>query len=62
MSVFFRRSKRDQIDLEIFEMLQTLTDFLEFKQMFLNYKAVGPILLDLSSVRSKCIYYFKCYC
>ena len=46
--LLFCRSKRDQIDLEIFEMLQTLTDFLEFKQMFLNYKAVSPLLLDLS--------------
>ena len=25
-------------------MLQTLTDFLEFKQMFLNYKAVSRLL------------------
>lgn len=33
-------SRKDQIDFDIFEMLQTLTDFLEFKQMFLNYKAM----------------------
>eukprot|EP00794_Sanderia_malayensis_P018556 gene18556-20423_t len=32
-------SRKDQMDLEIFDMLQTLTDFLEFKQMFLDYKA-----------------------
>eukprot|EP00794_Sanderia_malayensis_P019743 gene19743-21681_t len=35
----FFRSRKDQMDLEIFDMLQTLTDFLEFKQMFLDYKA-----------------------
>lgn len=33
-------SRKDQIDLEIFDMLQTLTDFLEFKQMFLDYGAM----------------------
>lgn len=33
-------SRKDQIDFDIFEMLQTMTDFLEFKQMFLNYKAM----------------------
>ncbi|XP_065064481.1 ADP-ribosylation factor-like protein 2-binding protein [Rhopilema esculentum] len=42
-------SRRDQIDLEIFDMLQTMSDFLEFKQMFLNYKAMKEgKMVDLS--------------
>ena len=34
------RSRREELDGEIFELLLTFEDFLEFKQLMLNFKAV----------------------
>ena len=36
----FLRSRHDELDGEIFEILMTFEDFLEFKQLMLSYKAV----------------------
>jgi ADP-ribosylation factor 2-binding protein len=33
-------SRRDELDGEIFEILLTFGDFLEFKQLMLSFKAV----------------------
>ena len=42
------RSRRDEAPEEILDMLFTFTDFLLFKQMFLDYKAVSfPGQLDI---------------
>lgn len=35
------RSHKDEIGEEIFDMLLSFSDFLTFKQMFLDYKAVS---------------------
>ena len=42
-----RRRRHDQIGGDILEMLLSFTDFLAFKQMFLDYKAVS--IANLSS-------------
>lgn len=36
---FFYREKRKNLDGEIFDLLFSLTDFMEFKMMILDYKA-----------------------
>jgi hypothetical protein len=38
---FTFRSRKDQIGGDIFDMLLSFSDFLTFKQMFLDYKAVS---------------------
>ena len=35
------RSRREELDGEIFEILITFEDFLEFKQLMLSYRAVS---------------------
>ena len=35
------RSREGEVGEEIFDLLQSFTDFLMFKQMFLDYKAVS---------------------
>merc|ERR1712150_204467 len=58
MDTFLRQLKerRHDLDGDIFEMLYTLSDFLAFKEMFLEYammkKSVGPDLSGLLSVSS----------
>ena len=39
--LLLHRSRKDEIGEEIFDMLLSFTDFLAFKQMFLDYKAVS---------------------
>uniref|UniRef100_A0A1Q3FSU7 ADP-ribosylation factor-like protein 2-binding protein n=1 Tax=Culex tarsalis TaxID=7177 RepID=A0A1Q3FSU7_CULTA len=39
-------TKRAQLDGEIFELLHTLTDFLKFKEMLLDYKAFKAGVYD----------------
>jgi ADP-ribosylation factor 2-binding protein len=38
---FFFRERKDELDGEIFEMLLTFSDFMTFKEMFLDFKAVS---------------------
>ena len=38
--ILIKRSRRSELDGEIFEILLTFEDFLEFKQLMLNYKSV----------------------
>ena len=33
--------KRPELDGEVFEVLETFTEFLAFKEMFLDYRAVS---------------------
>lgn len=35
------RERKDELDGEIFEMLNTFSDFVTFKEMFLDYRAVS---------------------
>jgi ADP-ribosylation factor 2-binding protein len=35
------RTRRNELDGEVFEMLFTFSDFTAFKEMFLDYKAVS---------------------
>ncbi|XP_033122356.1 ADP-ribosylation factor-like protein 2-binding protein [Anneissia japonica] len=45
-----KRSKKKQLDGEIFEMLLTFSDFISFKEMFLDYKAEKEgTAIDLTS-------------
>ena len=44
--------RRDELDGEVFEILLTFSDFLSFKEMFVDYKAVSR--LDLSSFTAPC--------
>ena len=37
---YYFRSRKDEIDLEIFDMLISFTDFLSFKEMFISYRKV----------------------
>lgn len=37
------RSRKDEIDLEIFDMLISFTDFLSFKEMFISYRKVSKM-------------------
>lgn len=47
---FFLREKKDSLDGEIFDMLYTLSDFVAFKEMFLDYKNFKEgRTIDLSS-------------
>jgi len=39
--LLLHRSRKDEIGEEIFDMLLSFSDFLAFKQMFLDYKAVS---------------------
>lgn len=48
--VSFFREKKDSLDGEIFDLLYTLTDFMAFKEMFLDYKSFKEgRTIDLSS-------------
>lgn len=48
--LFFSREKKDSLDGEIFDMLYTLSDFVAFKEMFLDYKNFKEgRTIDLSS-------------
>jgi hypothetical protein len=38
---FFLRERKNELEGEIFEMLLTFSDFLAFKEMFLDYRAVS---------------------
>lgn len=40
VQVFFFRSRENELEGEIFEILSTFSDFLAFKSMFLDYKSV----------------------
>ena len=40
---YFCSSRKDELEGEVFEMLLTFTDFLAFKEMFLDYRAVSGI-------------------
>ena len=42
-AIFFR-SRKDEIDLEIFDMLISFTDFLSFKEMFISYRKVCAMM------------------
>ena len=44
------RSHKDEIGEEIFDMLLSFSDFLTFKQMFLDYKAVSGQSLHCGTV------------
>ena len=44
--IFIFRHRQDQIGGDILEMLLSFTDFLAFKQMFLDYKAVSIVLAE----------------
>lgn len=48
--ILIKRSRRSELDGEIFEILLTFEDFLEFKQLMLNYKSV-IILFILKMIR-----------
>lgn len=39
--VYFYSDNRKNLDGEVFEMLLTLSDFMAFKEMVLDYKAVS---------------------
>ena len=39
------RMRRDELDGEVFEILLTFSDFLSFKEMFIDYKAVSGLEL-----------------
>lgn len=39
--LFFCRHHKDEVAGDIFDMLLTFTDFLAFKEMFLDYRAVS---------------------
>ena len=43
----FCRAHRDELHGEVFEILLTFSDFLAFKEMVLDYKAVGNKILFL---------------
>jgi len=48
---YYFRSRKDEIDLEIFDMLISFTDFLSFKEMFVSYRKVytyASIILAIS--------------
>lgn len=38
--------KQTELEGEVFEVLSTITDFLAFKEMFLDYRAVNTRLFD----------------
>lgn len=44
-TLFLRRHHKDEVAGDIFDMLLTFTDFLAFKEMFLDYRAVSPCLV-----------------
>lgn len=44
-TLFLRRHHKDEVAGDIFDMLLTFTDFLAFKEMFLDYRAVSPSCL-----------------
>lgn len=37
------RQHKDEVPEDIFDMLQTFTDFMAFKEMFLEYRAVSVL-------------------
>ncbi|XP_067007704.1 ADP-ribosylation factor-like protein 2-binding protein isoform X2 [Anabrus simplex] len=50
--------RREDLDGEVFEMLYTFSDFLAFKEMFLDYKAIKEgTVQDLSDLCSVTNYY-----
>lgn len=44
LTTLFCRLRQNELDGEIFEILSTFTDFLAFKLMFLDYKAVSKLI------------------
>ena len=44
-TLFLHRHHKDEVAGDIFDMLLTFTDFLAFKEMFLDYRAVSPSCL-----------------
>ena len=51
LCVCLRRARKDKVDGEIFDMLLSLTDFLAFKQVFLDFKKVR-VTVTLSTILS----------
>lgn len=47
LSLLFR-DRRNELEGEIFEMLSTFTDFVAFKEMFLDYKSVSTKIPEMS--------------
>lgn len=55
------RDRKGTLDGEIFDLLYTLTDFIAFKEMFLDYKNYKDgRCIDLSSSISVTSYKLKC--
>lgn len=54
---YFFRKRQNELEGEIFEILSTFTDFLAFKEKFLDYKAMkeGKVM-DLSKEFVICKY------
>ena len=52
--LFCGRSRRAEVCEEIVDMLHSFSDFLAFKQMFLDYKAVRPVCVCVC-VRVVCV-------
>lgn len=38
-------NKQNELEGEVFEVLSTLTDFMSFKEMFLDFRAVSNIVI-----------------
>jgi len=53
------RSRRDELDGEVFEILLAFTDFVSFKEMMVDYKAVGIMWAALQSFVSRVKMYDK---
>lgn len=51
--LFNFRERRNELDGEIFEMLSTFSDFMAFKEMFLDYRAVSLIICHDLMILSK---------
>lgn len=45
--LFLLRQHKDEVSGDILDMLLTFTDFIAFKEMFIDYRAVSQICLFL---------------
>ena len=52
------RWRKDELEGEVFEMLLTFSDFLSFKEMFIDYKAVSlqPVPRNKMSTNHYCLF------
>jgi len=48
------RARRKHLEGEVFEMLLTFTDFVAFKELVLDYKAVSKTISQLCDLNNTC--------